>query len=125
MKAFVAACLILLLLIGSVTAHGIVIHGHLGDTIDAVLSLPDRLPEKTRQETPEAVRLSSLWDDTKLLTILTVSAARIESVERALRTLHAGWDARDDALYRQARAELLLLLTQIRASESFSIESIL
>ena len=125
MKAFIAACLILLLLIGSVSAHAIVIHAHLTDIIDTVLALPEQLPEETRRESPDTDRLSSLWDDTKTLAILTVSAARIESVDRALHTLHASWDARDDALYRQARTELVLLLTRIRAGESFSIESIL
>lgn len=125
MKAFIAACLILFLLIGSITANGIVMHDRLSGIIDAVLVLPEQLPTETRNENPDAAALSALWQDTKPLASLTVSAARIEHVERALGTLHAGWDARDDALYRQARAELLLLLTRIRAAESFSLDSIL
>ena len=125
MKAFIAACLILLLLIGSITANGIVMHKRLNAIIDAVLTLPDKLPSEARPESLSAATLSDLWEKTKPLAALTVSAARIESVDRALRTLHAGWDAENDTLYRQARAELLLLLAQIRAAESFSIESIL
>ena len=125
MKAFIAACLILLLLTGAITANGIILHDRLSGIIDTALMLPDRLPQESRAESPDAALLFSRWEDTKPLAALTVSAARIENVEHALRTLHAGWDARDDALYRQARADLLLWLMQIRAVESFSIENIL
>lgn len=125
MKAFIAACLILLSLIGAITANGIVMHHRLNGIIDAVLMLPDELPQESRIESSVEALLFDRWEGTKPLATFTVSAARIENVERALRTLRAGWDARDDALYRQARADLLLWLTQIRAAEWFSTESIL
>ena len=124
MKAFIAACLILVLLIGSVAANGIVLRGRLTAAIDGVLSLPESLPQTPRAETPAAARLSACWDMTRPLAAFTVSAARIENVNRLLQSLYAGWDAGDDALYRESRGELLLLPMRIRATESFSLENL-
>ncbi len=124
MKAFIAACLILALLIGSITANGILLHDRLTAVIDALLTLPEQLPPGNRSENLSAGRLAETWEEARRLATLTVSAARIESVNRALAALYAGWDTRDDALYRESRAELLLLLTRIRAAESFSVDNI-
>lgn len=124
MKAFIAACLILTLLVVFVTANGILLRAQLDGVIACVQSLPDELPQNRPADGQKITSLLNAWEKTRRFAVLTVPAARTEEVTRALYSLRAAWDGGEETLYRQSRGELLLLLEQLRADEIFSVENI-
>ncbi len=124
MRVFISALLILLLLSAGVFANGIFLHARLCTLIDEALSLPDAVPAEETQYADAMEGLTALWDRTRPLAVITVSSARIEHIDRAIDNIKAGWEAEDDAAYRQARAELLLLLRRLRAMESCSFSAV-
>lgn len=125
MKVFVAAVLILLLLTGGVCVNGVFLHNRLGALIDAALLLPDAVDADAAQYAEAIGTLHPLWEETRPITMVTVSAARIEAIDRAMADLEAGWETEEDTAYRQARAELILLLRRLRAIESCSFSAVI
>lgn len=125
MRVFISAMLILLLLSTGVIANGIILHDRLCRLIDGVLLLPDSAPADSIQYSDAMTELDGLWDKTRPLTVLTVSSARIEHIDRAIGNIKTSWETEDDTAYRQARGDLLLLLRRLRAMESCSISAIL
>ena len=125
MKVFVAAVLILLLLTGSVCVNGVFLHNRLGALIDAALLLPDTVDADAAQYAEAIDALHPLWDKTRPITMITVSALRIEHIDRAIGNLQAAWETGDDTAYRQARGELILQLRRLRDIESCSISAII
>ncbi len=125
MKVFIAASLILLLLIGSVIGNGIFLHDRLSKMIDAGLLLPESVFTNETEFDEAMTALGAVWDDVHPIAVITVSSARIEHIDRAIDNIKAGWEAEDDAAYRQARADLLLLLRRLRAMESCSFSAVI
>ena len=125
MKVFIAAILILLLLTGGVIGCGVFLHNRLCVIIDCALRLPDRLIEGENEYGSTMDALCETWDDVQPWVTITVSATRIESIDRAIGNIQAGWDSEDDTAYRQARADLLLLLQRLRATEACSISAVI
>ena len=124
MKIFLTAIIILLVLIGGVTANAIFLHDRIDTLIDIVLSLPEDFSE-TEPYRIATDELTDLWEKTHPFTAVTVSAARIENIDRAINNMKVGWDTQDETNYRQSRAELLLLFRRLRAIESCSLFSII
>ena len=124
MKIFVAAVLILLLLTGGVIFSGIFLHNRLCVMIDCALRLPDRLTEDGSEYGSAIDSLCEAWEGVRRWAIMTVSAARIENIDRAIGNIKTGWDSEDNAAYRQARADLLLLLQRMRATEACSFSAV-
>lgn len=125
MRVFISAMLILVLLSAGVTANGMILHDRLCRLIDGVLLLPDSVPADSIQYNDAMTELDGLWEKTRSLTVLTVSSARIENIDRAIGNIKTSWETEDDTAYRQARGDLLLLLRRLRAMESCSISAIL
>lgn len=124
MKIFITAVVILSILIGGVCANGIYLHKRLCAMIDAVLLLPDAVDADMKEYTDAIGTLHPLWDETRPIAMITVSALRIEHIDRAIGNIKVGWEAGDDAAYREARGELLLLLQRLRAIESCSFSTV-
>ena len=124
MKIFITAIVILLVLIGGVTANAVFLHNRFDTLIDIALRLPEDLSDGGAYQ-DAARELSALWGRTHPITAVTVSAARIEHVDRAINNLKASFDTADATAYREARAELILLLRRLRAVESCSLSSII
>ncbi len=125
MKIFVTAAVILLLLVGGITANTLFLADRLDTLIDTVLRLPDAASDENTPYREAAEEVSSQWEQLKPITALTVSGTRVENIDRAINNIKIGWDEADGAVYREARAELLLLLRRLRAMESLSLDSIL
>ncbi len=125
MKVFITAVVILSLLIAGVWVNGIFLHGRLNELIDAALLLPDTVDTDVAQYAEAIGVLQPLWEETRQITMITVSAARIEAIDRAMADLEAGWETEEDTAYRQARAELILLLRRLRAIESCSLSAVI
>lgn len=125
MKVFISASLILLLLIGGVISNGLFLHDRLCGMIDAVLALPDATAEDAEQYEKAMAALNKLWEQMHPFAVITVSAGRIENIDRAIGNIKTGWETDDDTAYRQARADLLLLLRRLRAMESYSFSAII
>ncbi|MBQ8747774.1 MAG: DUF4363 family protein [Clostridia bacterium] len=124
MKVFVAAVLILLLLTGGVCVNGVFLHNRLGALVDAALLLPDAVDADAAQYAEAIDALHPLWDETRPITMITVSALRIEHIDRAIGDLQTAWETGDDTAYRQARGELILQLRRLRDIESCSISAV-
>ena len=124
MKAFIGAILIFLLLVGGVTANTLFMGQRLDVLLQAAIALPCDA-SKDATPCPEAEALLRLWEKTRPIAAVTVSSARLEKIDSALGRMKVAWDAGDDDAYREARAELVLLLSRLRAMESLSLLSIL
>ncbi len=124
MKVFIAAVIILLILITGVCVNGIFLHDRLCEMIDAALLLPDTVEADAALYTEAIGVLHPLWDKTRPITMITVSALRIEHIDRAIGDLQTAWETGDDTAYRQARGELILQLRRLRAIESCSFSAV-
>ncbi len=124
MKAFIGAILILLLLVGGVTANTLFMRQRSDALLQAAIALPAGAA-KGAPPCPEAEALLRLWEKTRPIAAVTVSAARLEKIDSTLGKMKIAWDAGDDDAYREAKAELILLLSRLRAMESLSLLSIL
>lgn len=125
MRVFISAVLILLLLSAGVFANGMFLHKRLCEMIDGALLLPDSVLTDAMQYEDAMTALNVLWERTRPLAVITISSARIEHIDRAIGNIKAGWEAEDDAAYRQARGDLLLLLRRLRAMESCSFSAVI
>jgi len=120
MKAFIAACLILAVLITGTAVNGALLRDRLTALTDAVLSLPE---SPTADGDP--AQAHARWDALMPLLSLTVSEAKTDPVTRAFGDLTAGWESGDTGVYAAARARLIQLLRQLRHAESFAWDNII
>ncbi len=125
MKAFIAACLILLLLVGGVTANAFFMDARLSEAAEYLLKLPTAPDEEGLPFPREGTELLALWTRTRKIAAVTVTAKTLENIDRAFDRLQVGWNAADDVLYEEARAELHLLLLRLYEMETFLLSSIM
>ncbi len=123
MKSLLAATVILITITAAVAVGGIRIQRALSDTIDTLLRLPEELPA-TVQEPAPIPEFFRQWEAVAKIASVTVPANRLETISRSAKEMESAAFAGDGALYRKARADLLLLLLEVRKAEGFSLVSI-
>ncbi len=121
MKTFLVACGLLLVITALVVTNGVFVL----KALDATIAAATLLPEDCLSEPPPATdTLTESWEKALRFAAITIPAGRLETLSRSVETVKAAAIARDDGLYRKARANLLVLLTEIRKMESFSLGSL-
>ena len=125
MKSLIASFIIFALVTGTLFTGGVWI-SEKTDTLHTALS---HLPRNTNGD-PEAYGIAikeaqNIWNDMRRGLELTVPRRLLDSLERALQGIEAGWLCEDDAMYRRSLAEALTATEQLRAYEGLSLSAIL
>ena len=122
MKSLWATVLLSLTVVFCACVNGVYLHRTTESLTRTVAALPDAAAEVRAQDLSQ---LRAQWQKCRFLVSLTVPAAHTDGIELALSAMESAAAVRDEALYRQGRAALLLWIGKLHEAEACSWEGIL
>lgn len=124
MKSFLAACGIFGAVIGLLIWNASFISYTTDEMIRAVQELPSNTNGDPAEYEIAIQRIHIIWKESREYIAITVPQRITEPLELAMISLEAGWQAGDNAMYRQAAADFLFALRQLQEEEGFSLAAI-
>ena len=122
MKTFIAACILLLILSGSVCANAFLLLDRV-DTLQEQVAVFEEKEPDAREEAIATFRQK--WEKEKILFILSINQNDLEKIEDALARLEASAKTESDSNFDIAVAELEGALERVRELAGFSVEGLL
>lgn len=121
MKTFIAACILLLALGGSVCVNALFLLNHM-DTLQEQVTVLEKAEPTVREAATKIFREE--WEKKKILFTLSVNQNDLEKIEDALARLEASSKIESDSHFTIAVAELEEALKRVRELVGFSAEGL-